>query len=275
MQNATISHILSSEAGEKFPFILHHFHFEKSVKHKNSNPVAIITGGAKRLGREISYALAVAGFDVVISYRTSQKDAATVLKLIESVGRKCYILKANVTHIVDVKKIISTALQKFGRIDILINNAAIFPKSNLTTTTEKIWDKTFSTNLKSIFLTSKEVAPVFKKQNCGQIINLSSVGGIEAWKNHLPYSVAKAGVIHLTKILAKELAPFVRVNSVAPGLIYFENENANDISKKMVKKIPLQRQGKPEDISSLIVYLATTARYITGQTFIVDGGKTL
>ena len=245
------------------------------MKHKNSNPVAIITGGAKRLGREISYALAVAGFDVVISYRTSQKDAATVLKLIESVGRKCYILKANVTHIVDVKKIISTALQKFGRIDILINNAAIFPKSNLTTTTEKIWDKTFSTNLKSIFLTSKEVAPVFKKQNCGQIINLSSVGGIEAWKNHLPYSVAKAGVIHLTKILAKELAPFVRVNSVAPGLIYFENENANYISKKMVKKIPLQRQGKPEDISSLIVYLATTARYITGQTFIVDGGKTL
>ena len=185
------------------------------------------------------------------------------------------LIKTDITKPEEIKKLIRFSYKEFKRIDVLVNNAAIFQKSNLQTTTEKIWDTTFATNLKSIFFTAKEIVPVFRKQGKGHIINIASVGGIEAWKNYLPYSIAKAGVIHLTKILAKEFAPCAQVNAIAPGIISFENEEGENISDKLKKKIPLHHFGTPDDISSLVVFLVTSGKYITGQTFIVDGGKSI
>ncbi|MBM4167021.1 MAG: SDR family oxidoreductase [Ignavibacteria bacterium] len=238
--------------------------------HRN---IALVTGGARRLGKYISLALAENGFDVVVNFKTSRRDALKTKKEIETLGKQCLLVQADVSNSRDVARMFTSIKKTFGRIDVVVNNAGIFEPSNLFSTTEQRWEKTLATNLKSVFLVSKAAAEIFQRQNSGTILNISSVGGIKAWKGFLAYSVAKAGVIQLTKILARELAPYVRVNAIAPGTIamseddnsYFDNANV----------IPMNRYGVPSDITSLVVYLATTSQYITGQTFAVDGGKSI
>ncbi|MBS4029593.1 MAG: SDR family oxidoreductase [Ignavibacteriales bacterium] len=238
------------------------------------NKTALVTGGARRLGKYITLALAENGFDIILHYHSSGDEAEKVRKQILKLGRKCFLVRADVGKSAEIKKMFQKMKKHFRQIDVVINNAATIERANLEQTTEQLWDRILSVNLKSVFLISQEAAKWMRKQNNGMILNIASLGGIQAWKEHLAYSVSKAGVIHLTKILAKELAPAISVNAIAPGTIEMSD---TDNRTKNIKpsSIPMKRFGKPEEICSLVVFLATKSRYTTGQVFAIDGGKSI
>jgi NAD(P)-dependent dehydrogenase (short-subunit alcohol dehydrogenase family) len=242
---------------------------------RSISKVALVTGGARRLGRQIALALASEGYDIVISYNRSALKAKRTVKEIRDRGVKVMAIKADISQKKDIDRLFKVTLKAFGRIDLLVNNAATYISSPLPKTTEKIWDTTIDTNLKGTFFCAQAVAATMVKQKTGKIINIASLGGVQAWKEHIPYSVSKAGVIMLTRILAKSLAPNIQVNAIAPGTIIIEGEENPAIRHIPKKSILLQRYGQSSDITSLLIYLATTADYITGQTFIVDGGRNL
>lgn len=241
---------------------------------KPSPKVAIVTGGGRRLGQAIAIELAKHGYNISISYNKSRIASLVTAKTIEKLGKSVIITKTDVTQKNQVKRLITRTIKRFGRIDLLINNAGIFKKGTILTTSESLWDETININLKGLFLCSQSVAPYMIKQKRGKIINIASIGGIESWTNYLPYSVSKAGVIMLTRILAKSLAPYIHVNAIAPGIIDF-NDGSKTIDKRLKDKILLKRCGKPSDITDLIVYLSEAENYITGQVFMVDGGKSV
>jgi len=239
-----------------------------------NNKIAIVTGGGRRLGRGIALALAETGFDVVVNYNKSRSGATLLVKQIKSIGRRSFALKADISKKADVNRLVKTALERFGRIDLLVNNSAVFIESPLIRTSENIWDSTIDINLKGTFLCCQAVAPIMLKQKSGRIINFASLGGLQAWTQHLPYSVSKAGVIMLTKILAKTLAPHIQANAIAPGTIQFEDDDS-ELEYSLKKKISLKKYGKPSDITDMVVYLATKSEYITGQIFPIDGGRSI
>lgn len=237
---------------------------------------ALVTGGGRRLGREISLALARAGYDIMVNYFQSEGAAQKTASEIKSLGRKAATYGADVSNSDQVHGMIKKTLDQFGSIDLLVNNAAIFSQIPFEKLTESVWDKTIDTNLKGTFLCAREVGANMLLRKSGAIINIASLGGIQPWAEEIAYSVSKSGVIMLTKCLAKGLAPHIRVNAIAPGFI----DMPDPILEKVVphpplSKIPLKRYGKPEEVSELVVYLATKGDYITGQVFSVDGGKSL
>jgi 3-oxoacyl-[acyl-carrier protein] reductase len=242
---------------------------------KKTNPVALVTGAGKRLGRHIAIGLAKDGFDVLLHFHKSSAGALEARESIRKLGRNAEAIRADLRNLSQLRALVKKAAATYGRIDLLVNNAAVFTDSPLSRTTERIWDETMDVNLKAMFFCSKFVAPLMMKQKSGRIINIASLGGIQAWGEHIPYSVSKAGVIMLTKILAKELAPFVMVNAIAPGVIDLGREEYPSQTHIARGRIPLQRFGQPEDIASLAVFLARKANYITGQTFPVDGGRSI
>lgn len=228
------------------------------------------------MGREISLALARAGYDVMVNYFQSEGAAQKTASEIKALGRTAFTYGADVSNSDQVHGMIKKTLDHFGSIDLLVNNAAIFSQIPFEKLTEAVWDKTIDTNLKGTFLCAREVGGHMMHRRSGIIINIASLGGVQPWADEIPYSVSKAGVIMLTKCLAKGLAPHVRVNAIAPGFI----DMPDPILEKVVPqpplaKIPLKRYGKPEEVSDLVVYLATKGDYITGQVFSVDGGKSL
>ena len=239
------------------------------------NKVAIVTGSGRRLGRQIAIALGENGYNVVVNYNQSLMRAKETVKLIEGFGGSAISIKADVSKRKDVHKMINATVREFGHIDVLVNNAAIFIHSPLKETSEKVWNTTIDINLKGTFLCSQAVALHMLKKKSGRIINIASLGGIQPWKEHIPYSVSKAGVIMLTKILAKALAPNIYVNAIAPGTIIIDDEETANTTHMSVKKIPLKKYGKPRDITDMVLYLATTSQYTTGQIFSVDGGRSI
>ena len=241
---------------------------------KPYSKVAIVTGGSRRLGRAICIELAKHGYDISLSYNKSRRGALATAESIRKLDKSVIITKTDVAKKRDVKKLVRNTIKRFGRIDLLVNNAGIFKPGSILKTTEKLWDTTIDINLKGLFICSQAVAPYMLKQNRGRIINIASIGGLEAWTKYLPYSVSKAGVMMLTKILAKSLAPDIHVNAIAPGFIEFERKGK--IGKERLKnKTLLRKWGKPSDITSMIVYLADVEDYITGHVFVIDGGKSI
>jgi 3-oxoacyl-[acyl-carrier protein] reductase len=243
----------------------------KSTTHR----VAIVTGSGRRLGRRIALALAGNGFDLVVNYLHSATGARQTVDLIHKMGRKAIAVRADVAKKADAQQLIHKTISQFGRLDLLVNNAAIFIESPWNETTEQIWDRTVDTNLKGTFFCCQSAASYMITKKHGRIINIASLGGIQAWKEHLPYSISKAGVIMLTRCLAKALAPLIAVNAIAPGTIIIDGEESPDQLHIPIDKIPLKHYGKPADITDLVLFLATTANYITGQTFVVDGGRSV
>ncbi|KAB2881431.1 SDR family oxidoreductase [bacterium] len=240
------------------------------------NQIALITGSGRRLGRRIAIALAEYGFDIVINYNQSKSSALKTVRDIRKLGRRCIAVKADVTKITHVRRLMKETVKTFGKLDVLVNNAAIFPPPiELKRINETLWDTVIDTNLKSSFLCAQEASTYMIKRKSGKIINIASLGAYHTWPKHIPYCVSKAGIVMLTKVLAKALAPHITVNAVAPGTIIIPNEESSDIIHPSIEKIPLKKYGMPSDITDMVVFLALSSKYITGQVIKVDGGATI
>lgn len=234
--------------------------------------VALVTGAGKRLGRAVAVRLAEEGTDVVVHYLSSQRDAQDAVKEIEMLGRRAVAIGADLSSVAENKRLIDEAGKYFGRLDILVNSAANFLPASMISTTEQIWDAALETNLRSPFFCAQAAAPWLRRTQ-GVIVNFADTGGLLGWAGYIPHSVSKAGVIMLTKVLAKALAPEVRVNAIAPGTITMEGDSP-ELEADFIKLAPLRRSGRPQDITDTVLFLVQS-KFITGQVLVVDGGRTL
>jgi NAD(P)-dependent dehydrogenase (short-subunit alcohol dehydrogenase family) len=246
---------------------------EKEVHVQAAGKIALVTGAARRVGKTIALALADRGAHVVITYNTSEAEALETRGEVEARGVQGMALKGNITSSDDVDAIVRRVLDRFGRIDILVNNASNYYKTPFETLTETQWDDLVGTNLKGTFLVSKRVGDEMLKTGVGKIINLADWAGFRPYKDYLPYCVAKAGVIALTTALAKTLAPNVQVNAVAPGPVLLPEDFSDDLRRAVVQATPLKRIGTPEDIAQTVVFLVEGSDFITGAVIPVDGGR--
>lgn len=244
-----------------------------------SQKVALITGGNTGIGKTIALALAEDGFDILLNYVVMEDEAMKVKAEIESMGRQCTTLFADVSDFNAVENMMKDAFDAYGRIDVLVNNAGITRDQLLLAITEEEFDKVIDVNLKGVFNCMKHAARKMLKQRSGKIINMASVVGIMGNAGQVNYAASKAAVIGMTKTIAKEFAPRnIQVNAIAPGYIQTAmTDKMNDEAKeKLMEKIPLKRLGQPEDIANAVSFLASDkANYITGQVLVVDGGMVM
>ncbi len=240
------------------------------------NRVALVTGGASGIGRYISLELAKEGATVIVNYNTSKDKAQTLISEIESLGGKADAYQANVAVFDEAKQLIDNIIERYGKLDIVVNNAGITDDQLILRMREDQFDRVIDTNLKGVWNICKHAAKPLLKSEAGRIINISSVSGILGNAGQSNYSAAKAGVIGLTKALAREFAArHVTVNAIAPGFI--ETDMTKKLPEEAVKawadQIPLKRFGSPSDVAHAVVFLASEqASYITGHTLMVDGG---
>lgn len=237
--------------------------------------IALVTGAGRRIGREIALTLGRAGATVVVNYNHSRKEALATVMEIKAFGVRALALRADVASQAQVRRMFRAVDAEFGRLDLLVNNAGIFFPARWDRLTEKQWDQILSVNLKGPFFCAQEAARIMKRRKCGQIINISSLGGLQAWPEYMHYCSSKAGLIMLTRCLAKALAPDIRVNSIAPGTIMFPGEKRSKMIERVIRSTPLQKAGRAEDIAQMILQLACHGDFITGQIFPVDGGKSI
>lgn len=241
-----------------------------------SKKVAIITGGASGIGRTISQILAKEGYIVVVNYNSSAFSAEQLIAELAKENQEALALQANISHLNEAQKLVDVTLEKYGRIDVLVNNAGINADSLIMRMSEDQFDKVIATNLKGVWNMAKAVVRPMMKNSSGRIINISSVSGVVGLAGQTNYSASKAGVIGLTKALAKEIAGRnITVNAIAPGFIEttMTEKLPEEIKNAALKNIPLGRFGKSSDVANLVAFLASDrANYITGQTIIVDGG---
>ena len=235
--------------------------------------VALVTGAAKRIGRSVALRLASEGADVIVNYRGSKAEADGVVAEIADMGRRAIAVQADVAKRADVTALFAAVEKEFGKLDILVNNAGMFFSAKFEELTEEQWDTILDTNLKSQFLCSQAAAAMLRRSGQGRIINFASLGGLLAWPAYTHYCVSKAGVIMLTRCMARALAPEITVNAIAPGTISFSGD-APEIAEDFVRRAPLHRTGSPEDIEDAVIFLARSP-FITGQVIVVDGGRTL
>lgn len=239
-----------------------------------SGKVAIVTGAGRSIGRGIALAFAEAGADVACVARTTS-EIESVAAEIRDMGRKSIAITCDVRQSEQVENMAKATFDEFGRIDVLVNNAGGGYLKPAIETSQRAWETQLSLNLTSAFLCSKAVARIMLEQKSGAIINISSRAGDQPAVGMIGYGVSKAGMNHLTRTLAFELAPYVRVNCIAPGAVWTETsaETLGPAKDKIIRGTPLQRMGKPEDIALAAIYLASSASsWVTGKILEVDGG---
>ena len=234
--------------------------------------VALVTGAARRIGRAVALRLAREGADVIVHYRGSKVEAAQVVSEIEALGRRAVALSADLRDVKSIHGLFGQAARQFRRLDILVNNAAVFFPARVENATEEQWNAALDTNLKAQFFCAQAAAPALKESR-GVIINFASIGGLLPWPGFIPYCVSKAGVIMLTRCLARALAPEVRVNAVAPGTISMPGDPP-EWQADYIRLAPLKRTGTPNDIAEAVSFLIHST-FMTGQILVLDAGRTL
>jgi NAD(P)-dependent dehydrogenase (short-subunit alcohol dehydrogenase family) len=260
--------------------------------------VALVTGAGKRIGRAIALELGRAGASVAVNYNQSKAEAEAAVREIRARGADSIAIRADVSRPRQVEAMFRAVDRRFGRLDLLVNNAGLFFHAPWDKLSERDWDRILGVNLKGPFYCAQAAArlmlragrknhrlkiarrePGKNRANArppgGQIINISSLGGLQAWPGYMHYCASKAGLMMLTRCLAKALAPHIRVNSVAPGTILFPGEERDAQMRKLVRSTPLQKGGRAEDIANAVLFLATSASFVTGQVLVVDGGKSI
>lgn len=228
-----------------------------------------MTGAAKRIGRSIALALAELGADVAISYRTSQLEAEQTLGEIARLGREGLVVRADLCDPVEVGRMVAEVVGRFGRVDLVVNNAGMFESVALEDITVEQWDRIFATNTRAPFLVARAALPHLRKVQ-GRIINIGSLGGVHAWVTHGHYCTSKAALHMLSQTMAKAWAPEVSVNCVAPGMIV--QGEIEEAYEHFAQKTPMHRNGTAVDVAAAVLFFATTTTFITGQTLVVDGG---
>jgi pteridine reductase len=240
---------------------------------KLAGRVALVTGAGKRLGRAVAQRLASEGADVAVHYGKSEAEAREVVAEIEELGRRAAAFSAELTDVAAIQKLVQSVASRFARLDILVNCAANFLETKFGETNEATWDASMNTNLRAPFFCAQAAAPHLAKSGRGVIINFADIGGLLGWTEYLPHSISKAGVIMLTRILAKELGPAVRVNAIAPGTITMPGDPP-EWQADFIRRAPMKRTGRPEEIADAVMYLVG-AEFVTGHVLVVDGGRTL
>ena len=235
-----------------------------------SGKSALVTGGARRVGRGIALALAEAGADVAITFRNSRSEAAGTAREIESMSRRALAVECDVRSEAAVRGAVAATVGHFGRLDLVVNNAAVFQSAPLDSLTLDQWDTVFETNARGPFLVAREALPHLRVAK-GRIVNIGSLGGIKAWATHAHYCASKAALHTLTQAMAKAFAPDVSVNCVAPGWIEIEKNDAKQ-AEHFRQKTPMQRNGSVGDVVQAVLFFAAGPHFITGQIMTVDGG---
>lgn len=237
-------------------------------------PVALITGGAKRIGSNIARHLHAAGYNLVLHYRASRKEAEQLMQELNHLRNQSVILvQADLDNQEAITAMAATALAQWQRLDLLVNNASTFYPTPVATATQEDWDQLFNSNLRGPYFLIQAMLDALKKSR-GSIINIADIYADNPLKHHSLYCMAKAANVMMTKSLALELAPDIRVNGIAPGAILWP-EIPNVDANKILEKIPMNATGQPDEIASMVVYLAKQTTYITGQVIKIDGGRSL
>jgi pteridine reductase len=235
---------------------------------------ALVTGGAVRVGRAISIALAGAGARVIIHYNSSAEQAESAVAEIVAAGGQAVALGADLGTMAGVEALIDQAPREFGPIDILVNNASIFPAERFEEVDEELWEATMGINLRAPFFLSRKLGAAMKVEGGGVIVNLADLAGIQSWASYAAHGISKAGLVHLTKVAARALAPEVRVCAIAPGTVLPPENLTSSQIEELAARAPLQRNGSADDVIRALFYLLT-ADFVTGEVLVVDGGRLL
>lgn len=236
--------------------------------------IAVVTGGAKRVGRAIALELAKKGTHLLLHYHTSLDEAQKTAAQIRAYGVRCELIQADLSQTRDIEKMTQMIQEKNMSVDILVNSASLFYKTPFASVQESDWDRLMDTNLKGPFLLSKQIGIRMAQTNGGKIINIADWSGFRPYRDYAPYCVSKGGLITLTKALARDLAPKVIANAIAPGPVLPPPDFTKEETKQIAKKTLLGRIGTPEDIAHAVVFLLEND-FINGTVLVVDGGRSI
>lgn len=234
---------------------------------------ALVTGAGRRVGRALAVGLAAAGCDIAVHYSSSAKGAEETAAEIKKLGRKAALIPADLRDAQAARGLADQAARALGRLDVLINAAAVMVKQAILDVTPESWDATLDLNLRAYFFVAQGAVAQLKKVR-GKIVNIADVGGLEPWPTYIPHSVSKAGVVMLTKGLAKALAPDITVNAVAPGPVLLPDDWDDATRRRFAETTPLGL-GSPEHVVNAVRYLLEGGDYVTGTVLVVDGGRML
>jgi NAD(P)-dependent dehydrogenase (short-subunit alcohol dehydrogenase family) len=238
-----------------------------------SGRVALVTGGARRVGRVLALGLAREGADIIVHYHRSRDEADETVAEIEALGRRALALSADLAQADDVTRMATDVRRELGRLDILVNSASLFEQAAFDDNTPADFDRVIGTNLRGPFFLSQAAAPMLREAN-GVIINIGDLSALQPWPSYAHHAVSKAGLVHLTRVLARALAPAIRVNAIVPGTVLPPDDwDGSDGVHGQDRRV-LDRAGQPEDVLDALLYLVR-ADFVTGQTLIVDGGRTV
>jgi pteridine reductase len=236
--------------------------------------IALVTGGARRIGRAIVLGLVERGARVAFTYRTGIDEAADLVGEVRAAGGKAFAIPADLAESPSADNVVTLVRERFGALHVLVNNAAVFPRTPLLDTTPKEWNRILAVNLRAPFLLAKAAVPEMRNAGEGVIVNITDIYAERTLRDHVPYVASKAGLVAMTRGLARDLAPDIRVNAVAPGAILWPEDMDEARRVRVRKRIPLGRKGEPEDVARAVVYLVESD-FVTGEVATVDGGRLL
>lgn len=235
--------------------------------------VALVTGAARRVGKAIALALARRGCDIALHYHRSDADARATAEEIMALGRRVSRLPADLTDAAAVAALPRRCREELGRLDVLVNNASTFPRMSLANFNVTAWNDTLAVNLTAPAILCHHAAPLLSPG--GSIVNLCDITAERPMKEHLAYCAAKAGLVSLTRALARTLAPSIRVNGASPGIAVWPEDYDDDVKRKLIARVPALRAGTPEEVAAVVTFLALDATYVTGVILAVDGARSV